>query len=51
MGWWFPISIAGFAVYTYAHKEEDEHDDDDDDMITRVLFCFPLLKANYTFHM
>jgi len=44
-----------------AHKEEDdeeEHDDDDDDndddndkMITRVLFCFPLLKANYTFHL
>jgi hypothetical protein len=46
MGWWLPIFIAGFAIYTYAHKEEDERDDDDD-----VLFCFSLLKGSYTLHV
>jgi hypothetical protein len=39
-----------------AHKEDehdvyDDDDDDDDKMVTRALFCFPLLKASYTFHV
>ena len=47
-----PRFIAAFAIYTYAHKNEDYDDDDDGDkMITRVLFCFPLLKTNYTFRV
>jgi len=46
-----------FHLHNAHKKKEDEHDDDDDDdededddyKITRVLFCFLLLKANYTF--
>jgi len=46
------VQIYCWFCHLHNAHEEDEHDDDDDDkMITRVLFCFPLLKANYTFHV
>jgi hypothetical protein len=53
-----PIFIAGFAIYTYAHKEKDEHHDDDgnnnnnnnnNNMVTRVLFLFPVIEGKLYF--